>query len=342
MSAGAGSYTRLPGRAWSLFGAATLWLAADHVLQVRLRGYTEVYRRFYFRDLQLLALQPSPRGYLGWTVALGLPALLATAAAAAGLAPSWRFWAVLAAIFALPLAVHLARGTTCRCYATTALGTTELVALRRMRAARRSLARIREQVEAVQGTLSQAEQTAPAAAIAMDAGAVPREARHPLPLPMPLPLPPLPPLPAAGPPALPSRRPLRWHRVLVALLAGDAVLTAVQAASELRVFDFLGLVFAVAEVAAALAAIVAQGRSGLGPPALRRFPWAVLAFIGGITLIGWVMAMVWGFRQAAAGIAITTPLLPQPLEALEVAAIFCYLGLALWGWLAVRARRGAQ
>lgn len=325
MSSAANPYTRLPGRAWSLFGAATLWLAADHALQVRLRGYTEVYRRFYFRDLQSLTLRPT-RGYLGWTLALGLPALLGGAAALADLVPAWEFWAVVAGIFAAPLLVHLVRGATCRCHATTPLGSTELVALSRIRTARRSLARIRAEVEAVQETL-----VAPLPGDPEDVTAAGGLAAL-----YPAPMPALPAVPSPGPPALPSRHPLRWHRVLVALLAADTVLSAAQASSDFRALDFLGILFAVAEVAVALGAIVAQGRSHLGRPALRRFPWAALAYIGGLTVVAWVAGMFWAFDQASSGTAPAAPFAMPPMQSLELVAVVGYLALALWGWLVLR------
>ena len=48
-------YKRIGGRGSrrrQFFTRNTLWLGADHLLQGEHTGYTEEYKRFYFRDIQ--------------------------------------------------------------------------------------------------------------------------------------------------------------------------------------------------------------------------------------------------------------------------------------------------
>ena len=73
-------YQRLPGggmaRKGSSFIAATrttcrLWLGDDHLLQVEsMGGYSETYKRFYFRDIQAIIVQRT-RTWVVWNIVLG-------------------------------------------------------------------------------------------------------------------------------------------------------------------------------------------------------------------------------------------------------------------------------
>jgi hypothetical protein len=306
-----------------------LWLAADHLLQVRMRGYSETYRRFYFGDVQAFTLQRTSR-FLAWAISLGVPTALCGIAATAADGIGWvSFWAVLTALLALPLAIHLARGTTCRCTITTALETTQLVALSRVRTARKALEVLRTEIERVQGKATPGTTDVPGFPAPLAEPAVTSAANFAA-------------LPASGPPPLPSRRPLRWHQLLAGLLAGDAVLSSAQAISENSWLDAAGMLFAVAEVGLAMAAIIAQGHAGaIASRALRRFPWATLGYLGVLMAIVWVTGIVVGIQQGLAGTAPNNPFLATPslgpqLPALHIAAVFGYLALALWGWLALR------
>ena len=58
---GAVPYRRLPGRGRTPLGSHSLWIGEDHLLLVELRGFTETYRRFYFRDVQAIILRRTDR-----------------------------------------------------------------------------------------------------------------------------------------------------------------------------------------------------------------------------------------------------------------------------------------
>ena len=53
---------------------SSLWLGKDHLLCVETTGYTETYKRFFFRDIQVLTLRRTYRRLL-LSVFLGLPIL---------------------------------------------------------------------------------------------------------------------------------------------------------------------------------------------------------------------------------------------------------------------------
>jgi hypothetical protein len=145
------SYRRLPGRSRHWMGVTTLWLGPDHLLLVNGRGYTESYRRFYYRDIASIVTRSTRTAGL-WTAALGL-LLLGIVAAAALTGPDGRaYWAIPGAPLLLFLVVNVARGGSCMAHITTPIQTARLP-LRRWRAARRALSLVRERVEDAQRPL---------------------------------------------------------------------------------------------------------------------------------------------------------------------------------------------
>jgi hypothetical protein len=144
-------YRRLPGRSRHWMGYTTLWLGPDHLLLVDGRGYSEIYRRFYYRDIASIVTRGT--GTAGvWSAILGL-LLLGVAAAAAFTVPDGRaWWAIPGAPLLLFLVVNIARGASCVAHITTPIQTAPLP-LRRWRAARRALSLVRERVAEVQRPL---------------------------------------------------------------------------------------------------------------------------------------------------------------------------------------------
>jgi|SRR5438093_3742162 len=147
-------YLRLPGRVASIAHHHRLWLGPDHLLSVRATGFSEEYKRFYFRDIQAFVIRKtSRRGIL-----TALFALVAMAFALSALLisdPYWRgFWAVLAGFGLLLSAVNWLAGPTCVCHVRTAVQTEQLPTLRRLRTARRVLAPLKQRIEEAQGPLA--------------------------------------------------------------------------------------------------------------------------------------------------------------------------------------------
>jgi hypothetical protein len=138
---------------------SSLWLGRDHLLCIETSGYTETYKRFYFRDIQAITLRRTDRWIWVATVLCAIGLFLAWPALAWGrteLVVDWIF-GILAAMFGAFGAVHLALGPTCIAQLRTAVQTEQLPSLNRLRKARNILARLRPLIEQAQGRLTPEE-----------------------------------------------------------------------------------------------------------------------------------------------------------------------------------------
>jgi hypothetical protein len=138
-----------------MIGIARLWLGHDHLLAVHSTGYSEDYKRFYFRDIQAIITRQTEFGKI---VNAGLVCLsivfLAPALAANGALQL--FLGICAAIVVLALLVNWSRGPTCVCYIRTAVQTEKLPSLNRLHTVRTVLAILRPVVEQAQSTFTPA------------------------------------------------------------------------------------------------------------------------------------------------------------------------------------------
>jgi hypothetical protein len=153
-------YIRLPGKRYVTFGLTrdTLWLGKDHLLQVINRGYTEEYRRFYYRDIQAIIVRQTATGRVlnlifGSIAAMNLLVLAFgwfvwkwEAVAMIPLAVATSFWLLLFIIL-------LTAGPTCACHIRTAVQFEKLPSLFRLRAARKAITQLKAKVEVAQGSL---------------------------------------------------------------------------------------------------------------------------------------------------------------------------------------------
>ena len=154
-------YIRLPGRRYvSLsFTRNSLWLGKDHVLHVINRGYTEDYRRFYYRDIQAIMVRKTNSGLiikiiLGFLAGINLLFLAMgrfvwswDRVALVPLAVSSCFWVLF-------FLIDLVAGPTCICHLRTAVQFEQLPSLFRVRKARKAIATLRGRIENVQGSLA--------------------------------------------------------------------------------------------------------------------------------------------------------------------------------------------
>ncbi len=168
-------YTRLPGsgiRRQGLLAVTatrnTLWQGDDHLLSADLTGFTETYKRFYFRDIQAFIVRKTRRGMV-WSVVFAVLAALSSQLFLARTRPTMVTAAVLTGLFLWCLLVNWLRGPTCICHLQTAVQTEELPALRRLRAARSFIAAIRRKILAAQGAMPAAAHEAPPASAAAEA-----------------------------------------------------------------------------------------------------------------------------------------------------------------------------
>lgn len=157
-------YTRLPGIARGPSDLSStyysLWLGPDHLLSIVREGFSENYKRFYYRDIQTIVLRRTAASllisFVNGFFTLGFLALT--------LLGVFRDWPVGASatfagfgiFFLVLLAINLVRGTSCECTLRTAVQSERLRSLSRFRVALKAIRRIREAVEAVQGPLDAA------------------------------------------------------------------------------------------------------------------------------------------------------------------------------------------
>jgi len=156
-------YRRLPGRGMRIDGnrliafsrsICSVWLGGDHLLLVDRMGYTETYKRLYFRDIQAVIIRKTAKAAIQNCV-LGLLALLffLWAMAVVNLPGRVTLWIIggLLALFAL---VNLLLGPTCVTHIKTPVQTEQLPSLNRLRTARKAMNRIRPQLLEAQGAFN--------------------------------------------------------------------------------------------------------------------------------------------------------------------------------------------
>lgn len=139
----------------------SLWLGKDHLLQIDSSGYTENYKRFYFRDIQVLASCRTDT-WLYQAVGLTGAACLFDLIAIVGGGPiiAWIFGS-LGGLFVTFLVFHLLAGPTSKCYLRTAVQTEQLVSINRLRKARKVFNALRPLINKAQGELPGQPATSP-------------------------------------------------------------------------------------------------------------------------------------------------------------------------------------
>jgi hypothetical protein len=158
-----GEYQRLTrARSRSAFGIvstarSSLWLGKDHLLSIESTGYTENYKRLYFRDIQAITVRKTELGKIWSLVFAVLGGLLGLFAAVSGQAILAGVLGTLAGVFLLLLIVNLATGPTCLCQLHTAVQTEALTSLNRLRRARKVMNRLRPLITQAQGQLAPEE-----------------------------------------------------------------------------------------------------------------------------------------------------------------------------------------
>jgi hypothetical protein len=156
-------YKRLaPTRQRTTFGIfsvsrSSLWLGNDHILMIDGTGYTENYKRFFFRDIQAISFRKTVRWIIR-SLSFGVLVVLFAVCIRLTNDITLRYiYGSVAAFFALVILIDLAMGPTCIAHLRTAVQTEELPSLNRLRRGRRVLARLRPLIAEAQGQLSPEE-----------------------------------------------------------------------------------------------------------------------------------------------------------------------------------------
>jgi len=157
-------YRRLPGRGTLLDGdkwyatsraLCTVWMGSDHLLLVSRAGYTENYKRFYFRDIQAIIIRKTATSLIGNTVLVILALGFFLWAADVSDSIARIVLALLGGFFTFLTLLSLWRGSTCVTQIKTAVQTEQLAAWNRMRAARKGMAMLRPRLLEAQGQFPQ-------------------------------------------------------------------------------------------------------------------------------------------------------------------------------------------
>jgi hypothetical protein len=158
---------RAPGKlAVTSLSRSSLWLGSDHLLFVESNGYTENYKRFYFRDIQAITMRMT-RARSVWNLILIPPMVICLAccdysALAAGAPGPGTIVALCLAffVFGIPLLLNNLFGTSCAGQIRTAVQSEDLPSLRRVRQTHRVLGKILPLIAAAQGQLAPEEVSA--------------------------------------------------------------------------------------------------------------------------------------------------------------------------------------
>jgi hypothetical protein len=147
------TYTRLTRDAAGLGSYSSLWLGADHLIIVRSSGYHEDYTRLHFGDMKGVFLTETKRRRW-WAVGWGAIAGPSAAGLLLNLSSRGMVMAVFSSIFLVIGGVGLLwnhlLGPGCRAYVLTGVQTAELPSVRRMKQARKVVARLAPLVAAIQ------------------------------------------------------------------------------------------------------------------------------------------------------------------------------------------------
>ncbi len=153
-------YTRIPGKKGGLYRRCTLWMGDDHLLAVESTGYTEQYRRLYYKDMQAVIIRETSRKrdlgllFASFAFLAALPALihldpLESPLSLAGILTSAAFLSLLL--------VNLYKGPTCTCSIQMPVAVHGLPSLRRRKNVELFLSLLKPRVEKLQGKLSRDE-----------------------------------------------------------------------------------------------------------------------------------------------------------------------------------------
>jgi hypothetical protein len=297
-------YRRLPGSGISRKGGSLititrtscrLWLGDDHLLQVEsVGGYSESYKRFYFRDVQAIYLHKTN----SWLIVNLVSGLLT------GLFLLWTLMikdhagvialGIITGIFGLFLLVNALRGPTCACHLQTAVHREELPSLRRRRNAEKVLARLKPLFELAQGTET-AETLAPQyATLLANANARPAAPGQ---------------FSRVVDPTVRAYR-SHAHQVLCCALLADALADICNIFLPCIPVVLLCMATGATLAGAVLIALVKQHQTDL-KPAVRALTWVTAVFVGLGYLTGYIMMVVmtpgmeqdgtqWGYIKAIA------------------------------------------
>ncbi len=290
-------YQKLPGKGVRSAGlvavsraVCSLYLGADHLLQVdTIGGYSEEYKRFYFRDIQAITIRKTQRALIVLCFSVVFALVLALIGRATDDEVGSTIVYVISGVLGLIgiiLGIAYARGgASCICHLKTAVQTEQLPSLKRLRNAQKILARVQPLIEQAQGSLSQEEVAAQVSALAQIPPRV-QESVYPR-------------------YAAISQQSLNKvetpytgaiHRWLFWLLLLGGLLTVIQIFFHPLWLVFVQMIFELGLVFLVIVALVKQGGSDLTKPT-RTVTQVALGYLIANLSIGYAIGMVWGMSD---------------------------------------------
>jgi hypothetical protein len=314
-------YKRLPGWGRICDGIAasvnTVWLGQDHVLSVLNNGYTEEYKRFYFRDIQAFIVHKN-NWQMVQGLALGLIFLAFAGVTLAGIIQKWPTAGVwipggIAGLFALVFIVNLAKGPTCAAYLQTAVQTERIHALCRWRTAMRTIGLIYDAVTSAQGAVNPVVFELPAVStqIIIPVKKSPVDVRADKPL-----------------------QSTRWHAIMAAGLLADAAGTFLQISFPFKWLTMLGNVLFLALVCATVGAWICQRHTD-APRILKRLTWLSFTFCMGEYCASSSIATILAMQDK-------TPKTPFLMSAWQLAGTFPFFTWLLFCFMLISAALGVS
>ena len=273
-------YKKLPGsKKGFLIGKYTLWQGADHLLHIFSRFGVEDYKRFYFSDIQAIITRKTIVGKIQNSI-LGCLILIF-------LLPVYIFdggWSVFyfggSATMFIFLLINLYIGPTCETTLMTAVQTEKLQSLHRLKNSCRVMDRLRLQIQQAQGALTPDDVTN---IPARTAGRNPSQG---------------PPEPTGIAAKTTGAVNGKAHMILFVLLLVNGVLVT----SEFFISHVLPTILSsVASLSIGIFVIISlvrQHNTNL-PGSLRTITWASLGFVGVMYVMGYVVFMVFAFKNPA-------------------------------------------
>ncbi len=282
-------YTPLPGRGMRRQGVISvstaysrLYMAEDHLLSVDTTGFTEDYKRFYYRDIQAFIFRRTNEWLIGNLVLGFLSALILWGILAIDDVGGRIAMGIFGLIVFIPFLVNLLAGPTCSCSLRTAVQTEELPSLSRLRRARKTLAILRPRIEAAQGSLSADEMQAKVLAAAQRTAEI------------------IPGSPAqmriSKPPRLITRSNGRAHTVFFWIAISDLPFTGLHLVTDWEWLEPLAVFHMLAILTAGIVAVVRQQHTDL-PRFIRALPWVTTITLPVMLLVG----IIYGIVAAASG-----------------------------------------
>jgi hypothetical protein len=164
------TYRKLPGTRRGFFQKSSVWAGPDHLLLVRGSRFRDEYKRFYYRDVQAIAVARAPRFHISTrAVAIALVCWVAAAMVqmwvrrVSGIRlfgviyPPVVVYGGILVLVGLILAIiwaYVSGKESCRCRIYTAVSGDELPSVYRMWTARKFLAEVEPLIAQTQGTIA--------------------------------------------------------------------------------------------------------------------------------------------------------------------------------------------